>query len=390
MAENVVLIIDPDESSSHFLAQLLKQKGFKVFSYTNGRDGLLRAGDFPPQAVILDTALPDLKPREFMLRFQLDKRLAQLPVIATSARYDATEMQEVLAAGCAEYYAKSGSATLALAEALPRLIAESIARARKDQRGMLIVFSSAKGGIGTSSMCANLANALAVSLQNSTVSLMDLVLPMGSLASITGYEGSCNLGNIVQRLDASLPLDQLRECMPVPKGWGFHFLPGSPDPEVAVQFPGDRLPAIMDAMRRMFQYVVVDLGRMLSRLVLPLIQEAEVIVLVVGADFDSVELSSRLLKFLLSKGIHREHVYPILNRAVGLQGLTRAQIESTLGVEIRMMVPYLMDNFTLANNLHIPFISKYPEDSASVQLKEIAGDISRLAIKVQNANQPSP
>jgi hypothetical protein len=103
-----------------------------------------------------------------------------------------------------------------------------------------------------------------------------------------------------------------------------------------------------------------------------------------------VELSSRLLKYLLSKGVHQERVYPILNRAVGLQGLTRAQIESTLGIGVRMTVPYLMDNFTLANNLHIPFISKFPEDSASMQLKEIAGDISRLAIKVHNANQPSP
>ena len=388
MSENIVLIIDPDESSSQLLAQLLRQSGFKVFSSTSGRDGFMRANDYLPTAIILDTALADISPRELIQRFHGDRRLALAPIIAISARYDATEMQALLTAGCVEYYAKSGSAAIALVESLPRLITESIARAKKDDRGVLIVFSSAKGGIGTSSLCANLAHALATELQSSTVGLMDLVMPMGSITSITGYEGPCTISDLVTRLDANLPLEQLRECMPTPHGWGFHYLPGSPDPETAAQFPVNHLPAVMDAMRKMFHYVVVDLGRMLSQRIFPILQEAEVIALVVGTDFDSVELSSRLLKYLLSKGIHPERIYPILNRAVGLQGLTRAQIEATLGIEVHMTVPYLMDNFTLANNLHTPFITKFPADSASMQLKQIASEISRLAIKVRNAGNP--
>jgi pilus assembly protein CpaE len=389
MAENVVLIIDSEEASSQFLAQLLRQKGFKVITSTSGKDGLLRANDYLPSAIVLDTALTDITPRELIQRFQGDRRLALAPVIATSARYDAAEMQTLMAAGCVEYYAKSGSAALALVEALPRLVAESDARANKDDRGVLIVFSSAKGGIGTSSLCANLAHGLAAGLQSSTVSLIDLVLPMGSISSITGYEGPCQPGDLVQRLDANIPLEQLRECFPVPHGWGFHYLPGSPNPEVAAQFPFNRLPDIMDAMRRMFHYVIVDLGRMLSPLVLPVIQAADVIALVVGTDYDSAELSSRLLKYFLSQGIHPERVYPILNRAVGLQGLTKAQIEAALGIEVRMTMPYLIDNFTLANNLHTPFINKFPEDSASMQLKQIASEISRLAIKVRTAGMPA-
>lgn len=379
MADTVVLIIDSDETNSLLLTQLLRKMGYMVVSSPNARDGLMRINDFLPGAIICDTALPDMNPRELIQRFQEDRRLALSPVIAVSGRFNADEMEACLKAGFTEYYAKSGTAALALADALPGLIADRAAQA-KDDRGLLIVFASAKGGIGTSSLCANIAHTIGVTMQPSTVGLMDLVLPMGSITSITGYEGPCRLGDMVQRMDAGLPLTGLKECMPVPHGWNFHYLPGSPDPEVASRMPLNRLPDIMKAMRGMFNYTVVDIGRMLSPIILPILQEADVLVLVIGADNNSTELSSRLLKFLISKGIRPERIFPILNRAVGLQGLTKSEIEATLGIEVRVTVPYLMDNFTLANNMHVPFISKYPETSASMELKQIAGDISRLAI----------
>ena len=139
MSETVVLIIDPDETSTQFLAQLLRQRGFKVLTSTSGRDGFLRASDYPPGVIIIDAAIADVNPRELIKTLQGNRHLSQVPVIAVSARYDAAEMQALMEAGCVEYYAKSGSAALALVEALPRLVAESLARANKDDRGMLRV-----------------------------------------------------------------------------------------------------------------------------------------------------------------------------------------------------------------------------------------------------------
>jgi len=182
-------------------------------------------------------------------------------------------------------------------------------------------------------------------------------------------------------LEAKATLDAMRECMPAPKGWNFSYLPGSPDPEIASKLPVERLPDVMQAMRSMFNYIVVDLGRMLSQIVMPLILDADLLVLVVGTDHDSVGLSSRLLKYLDSKGVNSDHVFPVLNRAVGLQGLTKAEIDETLGIEVRLTVPYLMEKMALSNNLHIPFITKYPDDSATMVIKQGANDISRQAIK---------
>jgi pilus assembly protein CpaE len=312
---------------------------------------------------------------------QQDRRLTGVPFIAISSRFDADEMGLFLKAGFAEYYAKSGMAGLSLVEALPRLVSECASKVKKDDKGLLCVFMSAKGGLGTSSLCANIGHNLAAGLQQPRTAVADLVLPMGSIASITGYEGELNLGTIARSLESGPAPDSFWETLPVPEGWGFHLLPGSPDPEVAFRLPAEQIAVMLKALRKSFQNVIVDLGRMLSRLVLPVIQEADTIVLVVGTDLSSVELTGRLWSYLQSQGITRERVFPILNRAVGLQGMTKAEAEAALGIEIRLTIPYLMENFALANNLHVPLTSKYPNDTVSMILKQAAVDIARNALK---------
>ena len=52
--------------------------------------------------------------------------------------------------------------------------------------GKLFAFLSAKGGTGTSSLCANLATLLTMANSNHRVAVVDMVLPIGSIAHIVG------------------------------------------------------------------------------------------------------------------------------------------------------------------------------------------------------------
>lgn len=386
MSDVTVLIIDADEASGQFMAQLLKKRGYRTFVASNGKDGLLRAQDHLPGVIILDTALTDMNPKEFIDAIQKDRRFVAIPLIAVSGRYDATEMERCLTAGYAEYFAKSGIAALAMADAIPRLITECASKAHKDDKGLLCVFLSAKGGVGTSSVCVNIAQNMVVDFPQSTTSVADLVLPMGSISSIVGYQEDINLGRITEKQPEEITPDLLQNTLPIPQGWGFHLLPGSPDPHVAARLTADRIPDVIKAMQATFQYVVIDIGRMLSRIVLPIIQEAEIVALVMGTDLSSLGLTKKLWDYLKSQGVSADHMYPILNRAVGLQGLTKAEAERILGLEIKVTIPYMMENFSLANNLHVPISTKYPTDTASMVLKQTAADISHKAIKIRTGD----
>jgi len=138
------------------------------------------------------------------------------------------------------------------------------------------------------------------------------------------------------------------------------------------------------SLRSAYDYVLVDLGRSLSRISLPLIQEADLLVLILSTDLSTVNHTQKLWHYLQGQGVSSDRVYSILNRAVGLEGLTKAEAEKILGLDIDLMMPYMMGNFTLANNQHTPISIKFPTDAASFVLKQAAIDMSQKVVKAQS------
>ena len=108
------------------------------------------------------------------------------------------------------------------------------------------------------------------------------------------------------------------------------------------------------------------------------------IVLTVGTNLSGVNLTKKAWNYLLDLGIEKDRLFPILNRAVGLEGLTKAEAEKILGFDIKLTVPYMVGNFALANNQNVPVNLKFPNDTVSIVLKQAAIEISKQAMKVQD------
>jgi MinD-like ATPase involved in chromosome partitioning or flagellar assembly len=102
-------------------------------------------------------------------------------------------------------------------------------------------------------------------------------------------------------------------------------------------------------------------------------------VLVMSTDQSTITLTKKILDYLHTQEIESRNVYAILNRAVGLEGLTKAEAEKIIGLPIKTAIPYMGSNFALANNLNQPIILKYPEDTASIVFKDVASDMIRTA-----------
>ena len=68
-----------------------------------------------------------------------------------------------------------------------------------------------------------------------------------------------------------------------------------------------------------------------------------------------------------------------MNRAIGLEGLTKAEAEKIIDLPVKTALPYMGGNFALANNLNQPIILKYPEDTAAIVLRENAKDMIKTA-----------
>ncbi len=374
-----VLVIDGDAASRNYLTVMLRKSGYTVLSASLGREGLISAWKDKPDIIILDPVLSDVSGQELMTRLRQDRRTSKVPCVALSSRQDSQDMNIMLTAGCNEYMAKSSQALPRLMELIPRLLqGETVV---PKTRGILIAFLSAKGGTGTSSMCANIAMCLGSGRTDNHVAVMDLVLPIGSIANIVGYTESLNLVTVSKQDPDQTTAAYFQQNLPRVPNWNLHFLAGSPDPESANQLVVNRLEGILNAIMDAYDYTLVDMGRALSRISLPIIQKADVVVLIVGTDLSTAILTKTVWEYLKNQGIDPRRLYPLQNRAVGLEGMTKAELEQMTGLQIRMTMPYMSDNFTIANNRHEPIIVKFPGDSSALTLKQAALQIAELGHK---------
>lgn len=382
MAEKKVLIVDGDGASRNYLARTLEQKQCRVLETSLGREGLVFAWRDRPDLILIDPKLADLPGEELIRKLRTDARTASVPAIAISSDPNPQRKIACLDAGFNEYLYKSAENIPALMKTVDlwlALSAESSPDKNEKESGLLIVFLSAKGGTGASSLCANLAMSIYLHKPDARVVVLDSVLPIGSIASIVGYGGQMNLVTLSalppEKTDAAF----FRDNLPNLRAWRFHLVAGSPDPESASSLRAERIGQIVQNLQDAYDYVFIDLGRSLSNMILPLIQQADVVAIAISTDLGAVSLTRVIWQYLRSKGVNPLHIFPILNRVVGFEGVTKSKVEELLGLEIRMTMPHMSGDFALANNQHIPLVLKYPRDTVAMILKESAAQMITLA-----------
>ena len=386
MIGKTILIVDENEASRGYLLSILKERQFTVLQAGSGREALISAWRDHPDLVLFDPTFSDIKDIEFIQKLRQNARSDQMHIVAFSSDPAPTRREACLKAGVDEYIIKSSDAVPQLHEVLDRIFGAGTIPSKVsepgqalEKEGLLMVFLSAKGGTGTSSLCANFAMIIKDQNPDARVVVVDLVLPIGSIAQIVGYEGEQNLVTVADLPSEETNQEYFLENLPAPASWKFQLLAGSPDPEHGNKLKGGRIGEIVDVLRASYDFIIIDLGRSLSRISLPLIQQADLIPLILSTDQSTVKLTKTIWEYLHAQGVDSQNIYAILNRAVGLEGLTKSEAEQIIGFPIKTTFPYMGGNFALANNLNHPIITKYPKDTASIIFKDAAGEMVKLA-----------
>ena len=381
MLGNKILIIDADVISRNFVAHNLIEQKYDVIQAGSGRQGLIFAWRDHPDLVIIDPTLADLPGEELAVKLRQDPRTADIPLVALSSDSNSVRIKSYLEAGFNEYITKSEQAVSILNETISRLLGHT--NAPMKQGGLLMVFLSAKGGTGTSSLCANIAMNISQNKPKARLVVADLVLPIGSIAPIVGYEGAQNIVTITDMSPENTTPEFFSKELPEMKLWRFNLLAGSPDPESSNYLNVGRIWDIVNALKASYDYVLVDIGRALSRITLPLIQNADLVALIISTDTSTVSLTKTLLDYLKNKGVSAGSIHSILNRAAGMEGLSKADAEKALGNKIMTTFPYLGSNLAFANSRHRPFSLEFPKNTATIIFQDAAREMESLAGKLR-------
>jgi pilus assembly protein CpaE len=212
-----------------------------------------------------------------------------------------------------------------LAEALVRASAlRSAARPQPKEDGRLLVFLSAKGGSGVTTLACNFAVSLAQESGKKTL-LIDLNLPLGGAAINLGMKAEHSVVNVFQdfrRLDSSLLSSLLEE-----HGSGLSVL-AAPSKLAPTQVSDEAIDKLLEVALQNFDYVVVDAGAKLDLRHTYLFDESATIYLVTQLGLAELRNSNRLISLLSAAGSPKLEIvinrYDPLNLEIDEEHVTQA------------------------------------------------------------------
>lgn len=123
-----VLVIDDSRTYREELSEHLEQTGYRVFAASSAKEGLRRAADLRPAAIVVDGVMPEMDGTTVIRRLRLDPGLYATPCLLLTATQGAESEIAALDAGADAYVNKSEAMDVILA----RLAA--ILRGAKDSR----------------------------------------------------------------------------------------------------------------------------------------------------------------------------------------------------------------------------------------------------------------
>ncbi len=209
--------------------------------------------------------------------------------------------------------------------------------APEPQQGTVITVMSAKGGSGKTVFATNVAMLLAKLGDPSEVVMVDGDLQFGDVCLVLQLEPKftvVNAAHDLHQLD-----EQLLNTILTKHPSGMRVLAAPLEPAFADEISTAAMTEIVEKLRAMFRYVVIDTASLLDELLLSLLERADKVVFIVDMDLPSVKNAKlaletlRLLKFPASK------IQLVLNRSNAKARLDEKEIERSLKMKIAATVP---------------------------------------------------
>lgn len=369
-----ILVVDDDLVTLNWLQSVLQREDYVVSVASTAALALEKIEKDRPDLLVLDLMLPDRDGLDVLRGLRSDPETRDLWVVILSVKSRPEDIITGLRAGADDYVPKRPGADVELISKIRVLLAQAKRRPQTaaPEIGKLFSFCSAKGGAGTTSVCVNLAYAVAQMRPQSQVLIADMVFPIGTVGSSVGYESQETVAKLTRECTSKLERGFVEKYISPMTRWNFKVLIGAHDPQEALTLDVGQIIPLFEIVRTMFDYVFVDFGRTLSRISLPVIQVSDAIVVTLTPDINTVRMTNLTLEYLASLGVTRNRLIAINNRTVGRVWISKEETERTLGLSLAGTIPFESEYMTMAVNAGIPFMAKFPEHAASSMFTDFA------------------
>jgi pilus assembly protein CpaE len=332
---------------------------------------LVRAQDLVPHIILVDDALGGADP--IPLIRQLTSSVPVAATIAMVAEDAMNEARQAVLVGARSFVAKPSLdeelvPTLLQVFAwqrLPTVEAKPVEKAL----GYTVAFCAPKGGTGRTTMAINTAVGLWQVTQKPLV-LVDADYAAPALDVALNLRSDRNIADLLPKL-SRLDEDLISSVL-VQHASGLNVLLAPPPADLSSPLSLMQVQHILVMLKRMFPWVIVDLGLPLDETTFAFLDGADRIIMSVLPEMVGLRNTRLMLDQLFARGYPDDKVWLVLNRATLRGGVSQRDIETRLRVSIKFTIPDDQALATHSINRGVPIVISHPRSAVARSVQRLA------------------
>jgi pilus assembly protein CpaE len=393
-----VLIVDDIAETRENIRKLLQFENDVevVGAARTGREGIELARETKPDVVLMDINMPDMD--GITATETIRKGYPFIQIVILSVQGDPNYMRRAMLAGARDFLTKPPTVD-ELTSAIRR--AGKMAQDERAKvpvqvqsggsvsstlvtpgisRGRVIMVYSPKGGTGCTTVAINLA--MTLHNEETPVVLIDGNLQFGDVAVFLNEQGKNSVADLAPRADELDP-EIVDEVLLTHAATGVRILPAPFRPEYAENISGDQFAQMVQYLRRLYSYVVVDTSSSLTDVDLAVVDSSDLVILLTTQDIPSIKNARLFLDLADVLKINRKRILFVMNRFDKRIGITPEKVGESFKQEIVAVLPADERVVVPSINRGVPFIlgdKSRPISRAILSLAEIVRQrLSELA-----------
>jgi len=365
-----VLIVDDVAETRENIRKLLQfESDLEVVGTANsGRSAIEAAKELRPDVILMDINMPDMD--GITATEMVRQQNSATQVVILSVQGDPNYMRRAMLAGARDFLTKPPALdelTAAIRRAgkmahqerakaavAPGMATSGLAlQAASGIFGKVIVVYGPKGGAGTTTVAVNLA----VTLHNdeSRVVLVDGNLQFGDIAVFMNEQIRNSILDLAPRSD-ELDAEVVNNVLLTHAASGVKLLAAPNRPEYAENVTGEQYGKVLEFLRSMFSYIIVDASSALTDIVLAALDHCDLVILITTQEIPAIKNARLFLDLADVLGVKRRQVLFIMNRFDKRIGITPEKVGESFKQEVMAVIPFEDRVVVPSVNRGVPFM----------------------------------
>ena len=386
-----ILIVDDIAESRDNVAKLLRfEPDVEVVGIAeNGEQAIELCERLEPHIVLMDVNMPGMDGITATTR--ITSRLPNTAVIMMSVQNEPEFLRRSMMAGAREFLAKPFSLdelidgirhVNLLAQQTRKVVSDvhvvhsSSSGPARNRKANIITTFSLKGGVGRTTLAANLAVAIRNLHPDKEVAVIDGNLLHGDLGVVLNATEQKSISDIIRNIH-NLDRDLVTDIL-ITHSSGVKILAAPPDAQSGEQVTGDHMRQILQYLTNMFDYIIVDTRPSFDEITLSLLDHSDKILLMLTLELTAIKGAKQYLELSDLLGYDSGRISLVINRATLQAGIPVDDVGSSLKGDIIARLPDEPLLVMRSINEGVPIIQSAP-------FSVLASEFNKLALALTQA-----